>query len=98
MPAINSPVANEHSANDRLREQAVAVSKDIQGIGAAALDAAQEKFGQMEENAAELYDQGRDKVRQVARKVEKHIVEQPLTSVVVAAVVGLLLGRFWMRR
>lgn len=98
MSAVNVPVVNEHPASDRLREQAGAVTRDMQGIGSAALDVAQEKFGQIEDNAAELYGQGRDKVRQVARQVEKQIVEQPLTSVVIAAAVGLLLGRFWMRR
>ncbi|MSR60717.1 MAG: DUF883 family protein [Planctomycetaceae bacterium] len=98
MAAINSPVGKEHPASDRLREQAGAVAKDVQEMGGIARDAAQEKFGQMQENASELCDQGRDKVRQAARSLEQYIAEQPLASVLIAGGVGLLLGRFWMRR
>ena len=74
------------------------MTKDLQGMGAIARDAAQEKLGHLQENASEFYEQGRDKVRQAARTLEQFIGEQPLTSVLIAAGVGLLLGRFWMRR
>jgi ElaB/YqjD/DUF883 family membrane-anchored ribosome-binding protein len=98
MAATNSPVGTDHSASDRLREQASALTDDIQGLGAIARDAAQEKLGQIQENASDLCDQGRDKVRQAARSLEHYIVEQPLTCVLIAGGLGLLLGRFWMRR
>ena len=98
MAAINSPFGSEHPAGDRLREQAGVVAQDIQGMGAIARDAAQEKLGQVQEYAAERCDQGRDKVRQAARSLEQYIAEQPLTSVLIAGSVGLLLGCFWMRR
>jgi ElaB/YqjD/DUF883 family membrane-anchored ribosome-binding protein len=52
----------------------------------------------MGENAAELYGHGRDKAHQVKQTFEQFILDQPLKSVLVAGGVGLLLGRFWMRR
>jgi ElaB/YqjD/DUF883 family membrane-anchored ribosome-binding protein len=98
MGATNSPVGKELPASDRLREQAGAVAKDLQGMGAIARDAAQEKLGELQHDAADLYEQGRDKVRVAARSLEQYIADQPLTSVLIAGGVGLLLGRFWMRR
>lgn len=98
MAATHSPVGKERPASDRLREQAHAVTEDIQEMGGIARDAAEEKLERVRENASELCDEGRDKVRQAARSLEQYIAEQPLTSVLIAGGVGLLLGRFWMRR
>ena len=86
------------TTTDRLAKQATEVRNDVQEMGAIVKDAAQEKLGKIQENASELCDQGRDKVRQAARSLEQYIAEQPLTSVLIAAGVGLLFGRFWLRR
>ena len=53
--------------------------------------------GQMQDNASACYGRGRDKVHYTERSVDQFIREQPLKSVLIAAGVGLLLGRFWMR-
>ena len=84
-------------ATERFSEQASAVSKDIQGMGAIAKDVAHEKLEQLHENAAAAFGQKRDQVRDATRTLEHFIAEQPLTSVLIAAGVGLFLGRFWMR-
>ncbi len=88
----------DRPASERFSEQASAVSKDIRGIGALAKDVAHEKLDEFQENASAVYGQGRDKVREATRTLERFIAEQPLTSVLIAAGVGLFLGRFWMRR
>ena len=84
-------------ATERFTEQASAVSKDIQGMGAIAKDVAHETLEELQENASAVYEQGRDQVRDATRTLERFIEEQPLTSVLIAAGVGLFLGRFWMR-
>ena len=73
------------------------MSKDIQAMGTAAKDVAQEKLGDLQETATAAYEEGKDKVREATRTLERFIEEQPLTSVLIAAGVGLFLGRFWMR-
>jgi ElaB/YqjD/DUF883 family membrane-anchored ribosome-binding protein len=88
----------DRPASERFAEQASAVAKDIQGMGALAKDVAHEKLEELEENAGAVYEQGRDKVRSTTRSLEQFIAEQPLTSVVIAAVAGMFFGRFWMRR
>jgi ElaB/YqjD/DUF883 family membrane-anchored ribosome-binding protein len=67
-------------------------------MGEIAKDAAQEKLGQLRENASEYCEQGQDKMQQVERSFEQCIRDRPLKSVLIATGVGLLLGRFWMRR
>ena len=85
-------------AAERLRSQAREVSRDLQAMGGTVRDAAQEQLGQMRDNASEYYEQGRDKAHQVKRTLEQFIMDQPLKSLLIAAGVGLLFGRFWMRR
>lgn len=98
MAAIKTPVDEERLAGDRLREQASTVTRDIQELGAIANDAAHEKLAQMRSEASDYCDQGRDKVRSAARSLEQYIAQQPLTSILIARGVGVLLGCFWRRR
>ena len=86
------------TTTDRLAKQAREVSNDLQEIGAIAKDAAQEKFGQLRQDASEYYEQGRGKLRNVVPTVEQYVRERPFMSVLIAAGVGLLFGRFWKRR
>ena len=86
------------TTSDRLGAQAKEVSKDLKEMGDIVRDAAQEKIGQVRENAAEYVEQGREKVHGVACACEQYVRERPLRSILIAAGIGLLLGRFWTRR
>jgi ElaB/YqjD/DUF883 family membrane-anchored ribosome-binding protein len=92
-----SGAGDNRPASERFTEQASAVTKDLQGIGTLAKDVAHEKLEELQGNASAVYEQGRDQVREATRTLERFIEEQPLTSVLIAAGVGLFLGRFWMR-
>ena len=84
--------------SDRLGKQAEEVAEDLQEMGGTVRDAAQEKLGQVGEKAAEYCEQGRDKVHGVACACEQYLRERPLRSVLMAAGIGWLLGRFWKGR
>lgn len=88
------------TTNDRLGKQAMEMTKDLQEMGCIVRDGAQEKLGQMVEQASGYYQEGRDKVQGVVAAFEQSVGERPLRSVLIAAGVGVLLGRFWswMRR
>jgi ElaB/YqjD/DUF883 family membrane-anchored ribosome-binding protein len=86
------------TASDRLGGQAKEVSNDIKEMGNIVRDAAQEKLGQVRENATEFYEHGRDKIYGVGGTFEQYVRERPVKSVLIAAGIGLLFGRFWMRR
>ena len=86
------------TTGDRLVAQAKEVSEDLKEMADIVRNAAQEKIGQVSENAAEYVEQGRDKVHDVAGACEQYVRERPLRSILIAAGIGLLLGRFWTRR
>jgi ElaB/YqjD/DUF883 family membrane-anchored ribosome-binding protein len=86
------------TASERLGKQAKEVTKDLQELGGTVKNAAQEKLGQVSEKAAEYFGKGRDRVQGVACACEQFVRERPLRSVLMAAGLGWLLGRFWKRR
>lgn len=83
------------TTSDRLGEQATVVTKDIQEMGGIVRDAAQEKLGQLREQASGYCQQGQDQFQGVVTAFEQSVRQQPLKSVLIAAGVGLLLGRLW---
>ena len=86
------------NTTDQLGKQAKEMAEDIQGIGRTVRDAAQEKFGQASERAAEYGEQARDQLHGVACACEQYVRERPLRSILMAAGIGWLLGRFWNHR
>jgi ElaB/YqjD/DUF883 family membrane-anchored ribosome-binding protein len=88
----------QQPATDRLREQAREVTQELQDIGNTAADAVRENVGRLQDEASECYVQGRDQAYQVEQTFEQLIKDHPLKSILIAAGVGLLLGRFWIRR
>ena len=87
----------QRPATQRLRDSAGEVTRDLQEMANIAGDAVQENLGQFRENASEYYEQGRDQMHKAERTFEQYIRDQPLKSILIAAGVGLFLGRFWMR-
>lgn len=94
----NSPPQSARPAMDRIGTQAKEMRKDFQELGGTAVEALQEKFGELRETASEYYEQGKDKFGEVERSIENFIKEQPLKSLLIAAGAGWLLGRYCMRR
>ena len=86
------------TTSERLGEEAMEVKEHLQEMGATVRDAAQQKLGQAGEKASEYCGQGRDKVHGVAFASEQILREWPLSSVLMAAGIGWLFGRFWKRR
>lgn len=85
-------------ANGQMRKQARKITQDVSQMGKIARDVAEETLGQLRESATEYKDQGLDKIQEVERTIEDYIRERPIKTILIAAGVGLLLGRFWMRR
>jgi ElaB/YqjD/DUF883 family membrane-anchored ribosome-binding protein len=86
------------TTSERLGEQAMEMKKDLHEMGATVRDAAQQKLGQAGEKASEYCEHGRDKVHGVACAYKQLLRERPLSSVLVAAGIGWLFGRFWKHR
>ena len=84
--------------SDQLGKQAKEVTEDLRAMGETVRDVAQEKLGQVGDRVSEYCEQGRDKVHGVACACEQFLRQRPLMSVLLAAGVGWLLGRFWKHR
>jgi ElaB/YqjD/DUF883 family membrane-anchored ribosome-binding protein len=85
-------------AADRMRSQARKVTMDLQEMGSIAGDVVQENLGQIRESASACFEQQRDEVRRVEQSLESFIKDRPFRSIMIAAGVGLFVGRFWRHR
>ena len=74
------------------------ISDNLRQIGDHIQGVAQDNYEQIEDRAAGYYEAGRDKAQEWEDDVLQYIKDKPLQSVLIAAGVGLLLGRFWSRR
>lgn len=90
MVNVNKPVAGS--------KQVRSVTRDHRKLGSTVRDTAQEKVEPLRAGAADGAREGRDNGQAVESSFAQYVREQPLKSILIAAGVGLVLGRFWMRR
>jgi ElaB/YqjD/DUF883 family membrane-anchored ribosome-binding protein len=88
----------DQPAAERMRSQARKVTIDLQEMGSIAGDVAQENLGQIRGTASAYFEQERDEVHRVEQTLESFIKDRPYKSILIAAGVGLFVGRFWPRR
>jgi len=74
------------------------LGQDFRELGGMAKEMAQEKMEQVQAGAADYAKEGREKIQEVERTIEQYIRQRPVKSMLIAAGVGLVFGRFWMRR
>ena len=86
------------TTNDQLGQQAKEVTEDLQKMCGTVGAAAQETLGRIGEKASECCEQRQETVHGAACACEQFIRQRPLRSVLIAAGVGWLLGRFWKCR
>ena len=84
--------------SNRLRKQARKVTKDLHKMADIAGKEVRKNLRQLRATVSERYEQRRGKVHEFARKSVQFIVDRPFESTLIAAGVGLVLGRFWFRR
>jgi len=92
-----STMGEQSSRTDQLRGMASDVKDNLNELGASARDMAQEKLGEAREVAGQYYQQGRERAQALEQNLETYIKEQPVTSIMVAAGVGFLIGVLWSR-
>ena len=85
------------TTTERLGRQAKKVTEDFEEMGATVRDAARKESAKVGEKAAEYGKQGQEEVHGIACNCEQFLRHRPLASVLLAAGVGWLLGRFWKR-
>jgi ElaB/YqjD/DUF883 family membrane-anchored ribosome-binding protein len=91
-------MATTRTKREDVAEHASAIAQDLQDMGHAARQMANERAEALREAANEYLDQGKVRVREMGEAVQHHIQEQPMKSLLIAGAVGFLLGVFWVRR
>ena len=70
---------------------------ELKEMGEKAVDTARETFEDVKDKATDLYQEGVEKTRELGEYLSDSIREKPIQAVLIAAGVGLLLGRFRVR-
>jgi ElaB/YqjD/DUF883 family membrane-anchored ribosome-binding protein len=83
---------------EQMRDTARQVKDDVRALGTQMRDVANEKMHGLKDQAAEYYRQGKIRARAIEEDMVDYIREKPMTSLLVAAGVGVLLGIFLRRR
>jgi ElaB/YqjD/DUF883 family membrane-anchored ribosome-binding protein len=92
-PARGYGQATTEGAKDRLRDMADATGERMKET----VDSAQEMAGNIADQARHHGERAQEAVKQFRPFLEKAIKEQPLTTLAVAAGIGLVLGALWKR-
>jgi ElaB/YqjD/DUF883 family membrane-anchored ribosome-binding protein len=83
-----------HSVGGTVRNTAHAV-RDAAGRAAGAVGDTYEEVGQY---ARDSLKRGRDRVRSLEESFESSVSENPKTSLLIAAAIGVAIGAWWKRR
>ena len=81
------------SAADRLRDMADTATDRLKDAG----ERAQEMASDVAEQARQYGEKAQDAAQQLKPFVDRSLKEQPMTTLVGAAVIGFLLGALWKK-
>jgi ElaB/YqjD/DUF883 family membrane-anchored ribosome-binding protein len=94
--------ANDHGTMDALKDRVGVMGATVRDIGEIVKDAVTEKLTELRDGALDLGAKGKErvveKVSEAREDLEERIEAKPLTSIFLAAGVGVLLGMFLRRR
>jgi len=87
-----SSTGHSSGPTNRLQQKAGDLRHDLEELGTAARDAAQERLENLRHTATDYLEQGRERVNQMEQQLETQIREQPLRSLLIASGIGFLCG------
>ena len=96
MSASKDHPFSKHTAE--FRDKAATLGHDVQELGKAGRELANDAVGILRDNASEYYQQGVKKAQSLEKNLETKIKENPLQALLIAAGVGFVLGAIWKRR
>jgi ElaB/YqjD/DUF883 family membrane-anchored ribosome-binding protein len=92
-PSYGYGQTTTEGAKDRLRDMADAAGERVKETA----DSAQEMTSNIAEQARHHGERAQKAVKQFRPFVEKSLKEQPITTLAVAAAIGLVLGALWKK-
>jgi ElaB/YqjD/DUF883 family membrane-anchored ribosome-binding protein len=86
------------TAGQRIQRKTTAMSNNFKELAGIVRHATQDQLERLGDDATIFLEMGRTKMKQVERSTAQFIRERPITSVLIAAGIGCVVGRFWVRR
>ena len=83
---------------NELKSSASAIGHDVQDLGRATKNMAENAVNLLKNNASDYYQQGLKKAQNIEQTLESRIKENPLQALLIAAGVGLIIGACIARR
>jgi ElaB/YqjD/DUF883 family membrane-anchored ribosome-binding protein len=101
-PGAETPSHNKpQSLGEQMQHVGTQARETVQDIGAYVKETAQDLGNQAKETAqtvgTQVYEQGQKSLQDLNQTIEGQIRERPLQALLVAGVIGMLLGFLWRR-
>ncbi len=74
------------------------ISKGVHDVKVAVQRMANEHVDSLRDTANDYLAQGRSRAQEVTEQIESHVQEKPMKFLLIAGIIGFLLGIFWGRR
>lgn len=98
MAANSSKPMTDRGGMDTMREKAGDFKTNLQDMGSAAKQVAQEQFAGVRDTMTTYYEQGRERAMELEHSLENRVRERPISAILVATGLGFLIGMLWMRK
>lgn len=92
----NNKQFSKHTAE--FRDKTSDLGHDFQDLGRITNSLCTDAAHMAQNNVTNLYDQGKKQAGKLSKNIEKQIQQKPIQSLLIAAGVGLALGKIWSRR
>ncbi|MFO0984435.1 MAG: hypothetical protein U1E76_22365 [Planctomycetota bacterium] len=89
--------ASSKNIADGIRSHVSDIGAEMRDLADAAKQTVSDTIEQVKEGAADSYAFGKEKAADLQKGVQSLVREQPVTALLVAAGVGLLVGLLWKR-
>ena len=98
MAAHSSKPMTDRGGMENVREKAGDIKSNLQDMGSAAKQMAQEQYEGVRDTMSTYYEQGRERAMELEHSLESRVREKPVSSILIATGLGFLIGMLWMRK
>lgn len=88
----------QRQASEELKRKSAEIGEEFQNLGKRVSSAAQESLGHIKENATAYLRRGKERAQYLEQNMETQIHQHPLVSILLAALVGMILGALMKRQ
>jgi ElaB/YqjD/DUF883 family membrane-anchored ribosome-binding protein len=96
--AVNEGQDKAAGVASQVSAKAAEISDRVKDASHRAADTIRDQYGHLENRAKDAYERARQTGQEWEHGIESYVQRQPVTSLLIAAGVGVMLGILWKRR